>query len=317
MNISQQACPVCDCSRWQALEVIDLELQHNLYTAQDVSLRDAMSAEVCQVAPAYQMQRCEQCGLEFAYPMANPGSAWYGMAYGALSLYPAHRWEYDRAIQLIDRSSHIADFGCGSGKFLTACHFAGLTAEGFDFSPEAVASCHQQGLQAQVLEGMSCEVLPGSEGAPYSHITSFHVLEHLDNPVWFFELAAASTSPGAQLLLSVPSDRRISRVYGESDFLDQPPHHLTRWTRSALQQIGSKTGWMLQDFEYEPWPLPYELWARAIRQPGYRQRVDAQTPRLQERLLRLVHYPIAALQTLKAPLRLSGFSMLASYVKRD
>jgi len=31
----------------------------------------------------------------------------------------------------------------------------------------------------------------------------------------------------------------------------------------------------------------------------------------------LAHYPIAARQTFKAPHRLSGFSMLASYVKRD
>lgn len=301
----------------QKLEEIDLEAQHKLYSARDVRLREAMSAVVCQYTPSYQMQRCDKCGLEYASPMANPGSAWYGMAYGALSLYPSHRWEYGRVIELINRSGHIADFGCGSGKFLTACLNAGLPAMGFDFSPEAISSCKKQGLRAKVLEGTDLKQLPGSKEAPFTHITSFHVLEHLDNPLWFFDLAAVSTTPTAQLFVSVPSDRRVTRVYGEKDFLDQPPHHLTRWTRSSLEQIGTNSGWMLIDLKYEPWPFAWQLWACAIRQPSYRSRVDAQTPRWQERLQRLAHYPIAALQTLQAPYPLSGFSMLARYVKHN
>jgi SAM-dependent methyltransferase len=239
------------------------------------------------------------------------------MAYGALSLYPPHRWEFDRAIELIGKPSNIADFGCGSGKFLAACNYAGLTATGFDFSPEAISTCQQQGLKAEVLPGMAFEKLPGAEDVPYSHITSFHVLEHLDNPDWFFEFAAASTTPEAQLLLSVPSDLRVTRVYHEKDFLDQPPHHLTRWTRSALEQIGTNTGWVLQDLEYEPWPISWQIWARAIRQPSYIQHVHKLTPRWQERLLRLAHYPRAIVQAFRAPHRLSGFSMLALYVKRS
>jgi 2-polyprenyl-3-methyl-5-hydroxy-6-metoxy-1,4-benzoquinol methylase len=317
MSASQNSCPACNCSCWQELEEINLGSQHKLYTERDVRLCEAMTDVVRQHTPGYQMQRCDRCGLEYASPMVNPGSAWYGMAYGALSLYPSHRWEYDRVIELINCSRHIADFGCGSGNFLTACHHAGLPATGFDFSAEAISTCQHQGLQAEVLEEMASKQLPGSEEAPYSCITSFHVLEHLDNPVWFFKMAAASTSPAAQLLLSVPSDRRMTRVYGEKDFLDQPPHHLTRWTRTALEQIGTSTGWVLQDLEYEPFPLVWELWARAIRQPSYIQHLDSHTPRWQERLLRLAHYPITALQTFQAPHRLSGFSMLARYVKRN
>ena len=315
MTVSRKTCLACGDSRWQAQETIDFDYQHTLYAADDAPLRAALTAAVRQHTAGYQMQRCGQCGLEAAHPLVNPGSDWYGLAYGALSLYPTHRWEFDRSISILNASHRIADFGCGSGKFLMACRSAGLTAAGFDFSPEAIASCHQQGLQAQVLESVGSDRLPGSDVAPYSHITSFHVLEQLDDPVWFFKLAAASTTPNGEILLSVPSDRRMSRVYGETDFLDQPPHHLTRWTRAALQAIGNQTGWALQSFEYEPWPLSNELWARAIRQPSYKQRVDTQTPPWQERLLRLAHYPGAAMKTWHAPHRLSGFSMFARFNK--
>ncbi len=115
MKVIQNSCPACGCSCWQELEGIDLESQHKLYSARDVLLRDAMTAIVRQHTPSFQMQRCKECGLEYSHPMVNPGSAWYGMAYGALSLYPSHRWEYGRAITLIKSASHIADFGCGSG----------------------------------------------------------------------------------------------------------------------------------------------------------------------------------------------------------
>lgn len=317
MSPGKSSCPACNSSCRQELEGIDLESQHKLYHALDDRLREAMSALVRQHTPSYQMQRCAKCGLEYACPMVNPGSAWYGMAYGALSLYPSHRWEYDRAIELIKRPSQIADFGCGSGRFLAACHNAGLTAKGFDFSPEAISACQQQGLQAEMLEGMAFGQLPGSANAPYSYITSFHVLEHLENPVWFFKMAAASSSPAAQLLISVPSDRRVTRLYGERDFLDQPPHHLTRWSRSSLEQIGTNSGWDLKDLEFEPWPLSWQIWARAIRQPSYIEHLGKHTPRLQELLLRLAHYPSAILQTFQAPHRLSGFSMLARYAKRN
>ena len=104
MTVSRQACRACGDSRWQGLESIDFDHQHTLYAADDAQLRAALTVAVRQHTSGYQMQRCGRCGLEAADPLVNPGSDWYGLAYGALSLYPTHRWEFDRSISILNGS---------------------------------------------------------------------------------------------------------------------------------------------------------------------------------------------------------------------
>ncbi len=315
MSNSAADCPACGSQNWLALERIDVESQSGLYAPSNEVLRESMTAEIRHYTAHYQMYLCKECGLEAADPFVNPGSAWYAMAYKALSLYPECRWEYARVLSMLTTSNRIADFGCGSGKFLAACQLAGFNAVGFDFSPQAIKVCEEQGLNANIIAGKESQILSESHTPKFSHITSFHVLEHLDDPAWFFNLAAASTLADGHLLISVPSDRRSTRVFGETDFLDQPPHHLSRWTASSLKSLGQRSGWVLQGLEYEPWPLALELWARAIRQPGYRLHNVSQKSVWQERLMRLAYYPGAFLQTLLSAQRISGFSMLAHFVK--
>jgi SAM-dependent methyltransferase len=312
-----ESCPVCGSDDYNRLEEIELEQQHTHYAGHNNGLHADLTAAAREHIQSYRMLACRSCGLEYAQPLVNPGSRWYGLAYGALALYPEHRWEFDRALEQLGADDRIAEIGCGSGRFLSACSRSSVACVGFDFSQVAVAACRKQGLTAELVDLATCESLAPPPSQRFTKLTAFHVLEHLDDPGWFFRIAAASTIAGAEVLISVPSDRRASRVFGEPDFLDQPPHHLTRWTRASLEQVGLQAGWVLRRFEYEPLPIGVELWARSIRRPMYRRLIGERTPRWLERCFRLGFYPAAALARTLPTKMLSGFSMLASYRKSN
>jgi SAM-dependent methyltransferase len=309
------ACPACGGDDCDPLELIALEQQHRLYAGADDRLSAEMTASARGRVESYRMVACRRCGLQYAEPLVNPGSNWYGLAYRALSLYPEHRWEFDRVIESLGIGDRVAELGCGSGRFMSACVLSGVPCKGFDFSPAAVSACNELGLTAELLDLSRCDSFVNSRESHFTKVVAFHVLEHLDDPAWFFRAAAASTVSNAEVLVSVPSDRRTSRVYGEADFLDQPPHHLTRWTRESLERVGLPAGWQLRELKYEPLTLRVELWARAIRHPMYLRLARDQFPRWLERMIRFWFYPNAALERAFSARVLSGFSMLARYTK--
>jgi hypothetical protein len=148
------------------------------------------------------------------------------------------------------------------------------------------------------------------------HVTAFHVLEHLDSPLALFEQAGAIASAHTQFWIAVPSDRRASRWLGESDFLDQPPHHMTRWTESALTAIGRRAGWKLEEIQFEPVALKDAVWTLATRSWVYqnlhrRGLIPCKT--LRERALRWALYPLAAFARFGPARGMTGFTMLARF----
>ncbi|KPF47832.1 hypothetical protein IP87_00290 [beta proteobacterium AAP121] len=260
----------------------------------------------------YTMYRCQHCALEFADPMLSPPAAWYGALYGALPLYPADRWEYGQVLQALGPPDTVLDHGCGSGHFLGLAAGRVRRAIGIDFSPAGVAAVRRRGLEAHVAAEGAADGIALSE--PASHITAFHVLEHLPRPAALFELARALGTPSVQLWVAVPSDRRPDRLSGEADDLDAPPHHLTRWTPRALQALGEREGWQLRALHHEPLP-----WRQCVWEVGRRSRPVAALlaanpwPRpLRRGLARLAALALWAWG--RHPMdQASGFSMLARY----
>jgi ubiquinone/menaquinone biosynthesis C-methylase UbiE len=196
------------------------------------------------------MIRCKQCALEFGTPLKAPTADWYGIAYRVLSLYPSDRWEFGEVIRHVRPRQRLFEIGCGSGMFLDRCRASGIEAQGIDCIEEAIRACAAKGLNAS-LERLGEASLPPAEGQ-FDHISAFHLLEHLDNPRSLFERASRLAGGNCHLWLSVPSDQRASRRFGKTDFLDQPPHHMSRWNPEAFAAIGARTGWKLAEVIYEP-----------------------------------------------------------------
>ena len=311
--MSLSVCPACGKHAFEPLEFIDVTEQHKLYAPDDQEAQQSLTAAAAETALSYQMLKCNNCGLEFCEPLRAPSAEWYHLAYRAMDLYVFDRWEYYEVLRRISHSEPVFEFGCGSGLFLSHCKEQGVPALGMDFSEDGVAGCVAKGLSARRLD--LNEAPSPADSDLFLQMAAFHFLEHLDRPAAFFEHAAAKALPLAHLWVSVPCDRRTSRRFEIRECLDQPPHHMTRWTTEAFREIGKRHGWRLLETFYEPLSMRTKLWWIATQAPTY-QRWKTQgrfKNKYIERAFRAFVLPATLVQWLLKDRRLTGHAILAHF----
>lgn len=292
-----------------------VEEQHAKYFPVQPDVRRRLMKEIeCE---SYRLLRCTACGLTFASPMRSPGSAWYEITYRALDVRPEKRWEYQAVLSHLTAADSVYEIGCGTGAFLRSCADRRVAASGIDFWPDAVQACRDAGLDA-MLAHVS---LTRDARAPSlaSVVVAFQVLEHLDQPDELFRHATDVSQSGARLWISVPSNVRVARVLQLRDPMDDPPHHMTKWTRAALAAIGRRNGWRLENLSFEPFSMRNGLWSVASHfavYEGLRARGWLQSSLL-EKPIRAVLYPGAWLTLVRHRDRgrMTGTSMLARYTR--
>src|SRR5690606_31449063 len=236
---------------------------------------------------------------------------WYGHAYAALSLYPRARWEYSKTIERIAPGQAVMDIGCGSGYFLQLCQRAGLKATGMDFAINAVQICKESGLDVALLDVFGSA---STDGRKFDAITAFHVLEHMDSPRELFDYAARLAKGGSRFYVSIPGRYRARRYFRERDFLDQPPHHMLRWTERALEQVPGSTGWKCVSIEHEPISFRIKSWEISRRTSFYSKLTGKKSYfKITDKVARILLLPYAAWMLATTHRRLAGFSMLVTY----
>ncbi|HEX3704865.1 MAG TPA: methyltransferase domain-containing protein [Vicinamibacterales bacterium] len=262
---------------------------------------------------------CTSCGLVFAAPMVAPTSSWYQLAYRAWHVEPEERWEYPVVLRELTTRDFVYEIGCGQGAFLAHCKSEGVAAFGIDFSSHAVETCQRRGLSAATSAvGMRASVDIGRQA---STIAAYHVLEHLDRPDDLFMAAAEVAAEGATLWVSVPNVSRVGRVLDVIEPLDEPPHHLTKWTHPALEAIGRRNGWILESVLDEPFSWRAALYVVVSQWRSYQRLCGSRGPLTRsrwERIVRISLYPFAFLWLSRRRVRagMRGFSMMARY-RRD
>ncbi len=312
--MGETICPACERNRFEPCESIDVTEQHRLYSPDNQKTQQELNEAAFETASSYQMLKCLHCGLEFCDPLKAPSAEWYKLTYRALDFHSQGRWEFDEVLRRVGKGAGVFEFGCGSGSFLMHCRDRGVTAAGMDFSEDGVASCLAEGLDARQIELDEISEPGDSDRVP--HLVAFHFLEHLDKPSNLFRHAAARALPSAHLWVSVPGDRRATRRFGVRDFLDQPPHHMTRWTPDAFREIGERHGWRLTEVAYEPIRLRTAVWSITFYSPAYQRRKSAGKFQnyLVEKAYRVLALPLALIRRLGKDRQLSGFSMMAHFV---
>lgn len=147
----------------------------------------------------------------------------------------------------------MIEIGAGAGEFVRRMCDEGWTTPDqllcTELSDESISRIRKRGIQC-----LKCGVLDLKQKA-YEHrfeaLCMFQVLEHMDNIEEVFHVLEWISAPHARLFIGVPN--AVQRVYYDGLGIreDVPPIHLTRWNRKSLELIGSRTGWILADWQVE------------------------------------------------------------------
>lgn len=130
-------------------------------------------------------------------------------------------------------SPRLLDAGCGTGRNLVEFGSLGPAA-GVDPSPDAVAFCHERGLNDVRCAGL--EELPFDSGR-FDVLLACDVLEHVRDDIGALRELRRVAAKGATLLITVPAYEWMWTDH------DVALHHFRRYTSGALHRRVLEAGW--------------------------------------------------------------------------
>jgi SAM-dependent methyltransferase len=150
-------------------------------------------------------------------------------------------WRYQSFFSLkLNPGGRLLEVGCGSGMFLQLAAAQGYRVAGIDNDPSAVKTAYElygvNSIQAISVE----EFLANPWDRCFDVICLFDVLEHLEEPARVVQGLSEILVKGGHLVCTVPGHQRWPQWFAPD--VDLPPHHLTLWTRPALEQCFKNAG---------------------------------------------------------------------------
>jgi 2-polyprenyl-3-methyl-5-hydroxy-6-metoxy-1,4-benzoquinol methylase len=189
--------------------------------------------------------KCESCGCLMAdtsfVPEQYEETAYYTMAYDSAADIEAEwgfRWRYIlRSIRALHNGDALLDIGAGNGYFVSLAEKEfGYSAVGVEISSAEIDFAHK-------MFGVDLERGDvGSISEEFSVVTSFNVIEHVENPVKFFTEMVDRTEPGGLVVVTTPNPGCIHRhISGLRNWqMVDPPHHINLLSYDAMLELGAR-----------------------------------------------------------------------------
>lgn len=137
------------------------------------------------------------------------------------------------------QTNKILDIGCGRGWFLMEAKKRGWQVYGTEYSQTAVKLCRENGIEMK--EG---ELELGLfEECDFDIITSFEVIEHLNNPHRELKLISGLLRNGGLFYCTTPNFNSLMRYYLKDKYnIIDYPEHLAYYTKSTLNKVIKEHG---------------------------------------------------------------------------
>jgi SAM-dependent methyltransferase len=206
--------------------------------------------------------RCAACGARTASPFIAGDEHFYGLAFGHTARYPGDKWEFQKALRSlvadngrIPENLRVLEFGAGSGAFLNQLMDAGVNSAGLaavEYSTLGRRSLSELGLGHVGAEQLSWSEAPESWRGGFDVVALFQVLEHLDDIESKLRFLRSCLRPDGCLLVAVPNEARIEFNENNGALLDQPPNHITCFSKRGLASLADRTGFTITSWSVQP-----------------------------------------------------------------
>lgn len=246
------SCPVC--SSPLVAKGRDYTVEELFKLWEPVTFSQHIMDEHRQVASATRLHNCPECGLGIFLPQIIGTPGFYVEAYNlggtqkdSEFTYANDKWEFNEALQDTEGCMRAIEFGCGNGNFLGKLGKSVPEIAGIEYNPSAIETARARGFL----------VFPGADpsvGASWDAAFSFHVLEHVADPVGFIRQIRAAVKPGGLIGISVP-DQDGPIKFIEPCIMNMPPHHATRWRLATFEALARRLGLEIRRVAREPLSL--------------------------------------------------------------
>lgn len=244
-------CPVCGGQLKQAER--SYTIAEILALWEPIRFSESTIDQLHQQADHTARHLCESCGLEIYLPPIVGTPDFYIEAYNLRQTqlysdftYSSGKWDFEEALRDARGGLSVIELGCGPGNFLARVKPFAKCVLGTEYNEAAAGEARKKGI---TVVGADADLKRFEE--QFDRVFSFHVVEHVADPMAFFKRAINLASPGGKIGISVPNQSGPIN-YIRPCAMNMPPHHATRWRLRSFQAIAQVLGLEIERVAYEP-----------------------------------------------------------------
>ncbi len=189
----------------------------------------------------HQLVVCNDCNLVFMerVPSKEELETYYSNYSYASEFYlsPVTIKSYNLLLDEFEKyrkTNKILDVGCGRGWFLIEAKKRGWETYGVEFSDTAIKICREQGINVKAGVLNSADF----ESSSFDVITSFEVLEHINNPNEEIAMIRELLRKDGLFYCTTPNFNALIRFYLKSGYnIISYPEHLIYYTKKTLNTL--------------------------------------------------------------------------------
>lgn len=192
----------------------------------------------------HHLSQCKKCGFVFAKKIPSDKELEeHYKGYGRNDyLSPITIKRYNELLDTFEKfrkTNKILDVGCGIGYFLEVAKERGWDVYGTEYTDEAIHICSLKGINMQkgILSSRNYQ------NEEFDIITSFEVIEHINNPIDELTNFYKVLRKGGLVYLTTPNFNSLLRYRLKSEYnVICYPEHLSYYTPKTLKKLFTSVG---------------------------------------------------------------------------